>query len=175
MASESAVVRKSGFSPVVDNNTEILILGTMPSDTSLARGQYYANPSNDFWELIGAALNKNMECLPYEDRIEIIQAHRIGLWDAYHTCLRPGSMDRDITEQELNDFSTLRNIAPKLRLICFNGKRAAQAEQLLLGFGYQTRHLPSSSAANRKDQAGRIQCWKMAIGFPVSSVEQESR
>jgi hypothetical protein len=34
-------------SPLWDENTEILILGTLPSDTSLAAGKYYANPGND--------------------------------------------------------------------------------------------------------------------------------
>jgi len=39
-------VRKSGLPPVVDEDTEILVLGTLPSDMSLAAGQYYANPAN---------------------------------------------------------------------------------------------------------------------------------
>ena len=37
-------MRKSGLPPAVDENTEILILGTLPSDKSLAAGQYYATP-----------------------------------------------------------------------------------------------------------------------------------
>ena len=51
-------MRKSGLPPVVDENTEILILGTLPSDMSLAAEQYYANPGNDFWKLIGAVLKE---------------------------------------------------------------------------------------------------------------------
>lgn len=152
--------RKLSLPPVVDEKTEILILGTLPSDTSLAMEQYYANLSNDFWELIGAALNENLECLSYTNRIEKLRAERIGLWDIYHKCVRPGSMDRDITEQELNDFRSLKSIAPNLKLVCFNGKGAARWKELLLGLGYETRVLPSSSAANRKDQEGRLRCWK---------------
>ena len=41
-------MRKSGLPPVIDENTKILILGTLPSDMSLAAEQYYANPGNDF-------------------------------------------------------------------------------------------------------------------------------
>jgi hypothetical protein len=39
-------MRKSGLPPVIDENTKILILGTLPSDMSLAARQYYANPGN---------------------------------------------------------------------------------------------------------------------------------
>jgi hypothetical protein len=35
----------------------------------------------------------------------------MGRWDAYHSCFRPGSMDSDITEQELNDFEALKSVA----------------------------------------------------------------
>ena len=43
-------MRKSGLTPVIDDKTEVLILGTLPSDISLTKGQYYANPANDFWK-----------------------------------------------------------------------------------------------------------------------------
>jgi G:T/U-mismatch repair DNA glycosylase len=39
----------------VDENTEILILGTLPSDTSLAAEQYCAIPGDDFGNLWGNA------------------------------------------------------------------------------------------------------------------------
>ena|ERR1035441_1300470 len=157
-------MRKSGLPPVLGNNTKTLILGTLPSDKSLAAEQYYANPGNDFWKLVGAALNQNLEGLPYQDRIRCLKAEGIGLWDAYHACFRPGSMDKDITEKESNDFTILKAIAPNIRLICFNGKGAAEAEESLIRLGYQTRHLPSSSGANRRDQEGRLICWKAVLG-----------
>jgi hypothetical protein len=56
-------MRKSGLTPVIDDKTEVLILGTLPSDISLAKGQYYANPANDFWKLIGQVLNRNVVAL----------------------------------------------------------------------------------------------------------------
>lgn len=143
----------------MDENTEILILGTLPSDMSLAAGQYYANPGNDFWKLVGAALNLSLMDLPYQDRIRCLMANRIGLWDAYHSCVRPGSMDGNITEQLRNDFNVLKSLAPNIRLICFNGKGAAEAEESLHELGFDTLLLPSSSPANRRDQDGRMIHW----------------
>ena len=138
-------------------------MGTLPSDKSLAAGQYYANPGNDFWKLVGAALDKSLDGLSYEDKLEFLKANRIGLWDAYHSCFRPGSMDADITERELNDFTSLKDIAPSIRLICFNGKGAAEAEESLHGLGLKTLLLPSSSAANRKDHLERSRRWKAMV------------
>ncbi|WP_332881585.1 uracil-DNA glycosylase family protein [Methanosarcina horonobensis] len=46
---------KRGFPPVLDKNTEILILGSLPGDESLRRRQYYGHPGNDFWRLVGNA------------------------------------------------------------------------------------------------------------------------
>jgi double-stranded uracil-DNA glycosylase len=152
-------VRKSGLSPVIDDKTEVLILGTLPSGVSLAKGQYYANPSNDFWKLVGQVLNQNVVTLPYERRIETLKEFGIGLWDIYHHCFRPGSMDKDITESELNDFKILTTTSPRLRLICFNGQKAGESEELLRSLGYLTLVLPSSSGANRRNQAERLGRW----------------
>jgi hypoxanthine-DNA glycosylase len=101
--------------------------------------------------------------LPYEQRIEVLKRHNIGLWDAFHSCIRSGSMDVNIREWELNDFGTLKRIAPSVKLVCFNGKEAARAEGLIQQLGYSTRVLLSSSAANRKDVPGRLRCWKNAL------------
>jgi TDG/mug DNA glycosylase family protein len=162
-------VRKFGLPPFVDENTGILILGSLPSDTSFSTGQYYADPRSDFWELVGAALNQSFNGLSYVDKLELLKANRIGLWDVYHACFRPGSMDKDITEHEPNDFTVLKGIAPNIRFICLNGQKAAEAEESLLRLGYQTRLLPSSSGANRRDQKGRLIRWKAEIQVQLES------
>jgi hypoxanthine-DNA glycosylase len=76
-----------------------------------AAEQYYANPGNDFWKLVGAALNQTFEGFSYEEKLGLLRDNRMGLWDAYQTCVRPGSMDSDITEQELTDFEALKSVA----------------------------------------------------------------
>lgn len=166
-------MRKSGLPPVVDENTEILILGTLPSDMSIAAGQYYANPGNDFWKLVGAALNRTLDGMAYQAKIECLKANRVGLWDAYHSCIRPGSMDCNITGQELNDFESLKAITPNVRMVCFNGQEAAKAEKALTRLNYQTTVLPSSSGANRKDNAERLSCWMKALQPPPIDFNQK--
>lgn len=44
--------RKVAFSPIVDQQTKVLMLGTMPSEESLRKQQYYGHPNNQFWKLL---------------------------------------------------------------------------------------------------------------------------
>ncbi len=44
-------VRLTGLAPVVSENTVILVLGSFPGRASLASGQYYAHPQNQFWRI----------------------------------------------------------------------------------------------------------------------------
>ena len=141
-------MRKFGLEPVADKRIEILILGTLPSDTSLLKAQYYADPRNDFWKLLEAVLNERLTNVPYETKIQTLLARRIGLWDVYRSCLRPGSMDKGISGERLNDFAVLKTIVPNLRLVCFNGKEAGWWEERVRNLGYRTLVLPSSSGCS---------------------------
>jgi hypoxanthine-DNA glycosylase len=157
-------MRKFGLEPVADGRTEVLILGTLPSDTSLAQAQYYADRRNDFWKLMEQVLNERFTSMPYETRIQTLLSHRIGLWDVYSSCIRPGSGDKDISGESLNNFAVLKTIAPSLMLVCLNGKEeAGKSEELVCSAGYRTLVLPSSSGANRRDQSGRLLAWKRML------------
>ena len=103
-------MRKYGLQPVVDDMTEIVVMGTFPSEHSLRTQQYYAKPSNDFWQLIGSALDENIEELSYTQRLAVLSFHRIGLWDIFHSCVRTGSLDRSIKDGKLNDFGVLNTV-----------------------------------------------------------------
>ncbi len=49
----------TGFPPIAGPDARILILGSLPSQRSIAAGEYYAHPQNAFWrimqELVGAS------------------------------------------------------------------------------------------------------------------------
>jgi hypoxanthine-DNA glycosylase len=154
---------KVGFSAVFDENTEILILGSLPGDVSLRKHQYYGHPGNDFWRLLGRAIGEKLQDMDYYSRLETLKRHRIGLWDVFKAGNRNGSEDSKIKDEEVNQFSILKEMTPKLKLVCFNGKKSGKYEPILRKMRYETRILPSSSGANRRFVEKRELEWEAAF------------
>ena len=157
------------FAPVAAPDIEILILGSLPGEASLARAQYYGHPRNQFWRLIGEAVqDAALPLLDYHDRLDRLRYHRIGLWDVVASAVRPGSLDqhmRDIVSNSLADFvSAFHN----LRIIGFNGATASRIGQRQLpespvnasGQAIEVLTLPSSSPANTMHYPLKAQVWR---------------
>jgi hypoxanthine-DNA glycosylase len=115
---------KRSFPPVVDSNTRLLVLGSLPGDRSLAEARYYAHPQNQFWRLISAAIDRDIVALPYEERLAALLSAHIGLWDVVASAVRPGSTDAAIRESVGNDLAGLVARLSGLRAIAFNGATA---------------------------------------------------
>jgi hypoxanthine-DNA glycosylase len=137
-----------GFPPVVAADTHTLILGSFPGEASLAATQYYAHPRNQFWRVLGNVLEEPLAELAYEERLRRVLAHGIGVWDVLAACHREGSLDAAIRNAQPNDFASLREHAPLLKKVCFNGKTAGRFAPVIGAAGYATVVLPSSSPAN---------------------------
>ena len=142
--------RKTAFAPVVDADTRVLILGSLPGDLSLAAARYYANPRNRFWHLTGAVIGRpELPDLDYDARLAALRAAGIGLWDAAATATRPGSLDSAIRDIEPAELAKLIRTLPQLQAIAFNGKTSARiARPLLAESGCTLIELPSSSPAH---------------------------
>ena len=122
----------SGFEPVAGPDARVLILGTLPGAASLAKGHYYAQPRNAFWRIMAdvAAAGPN---LPYEKRLRRLVEQRLALWDVCASATRPGSLDSSIRTDSIrpNDFRRFLSAHPAIKLICFNGAKAATLFQRL--------------------------------------------
>ena len=142
--------RKQAFAPLVAPATRVLILGSLPGDASLAAQQYYANPRNRFWHLIGAVIGRpDLPGLGYDARLGVLLAAGIGLWDAVASAERPGSLDSAIRQAEPAALAELAATLPLLRAVGCNGQASASlARKLLAGTGQALIELPSSSPAH---------------------------
>ncbi|MCZ6579400.1 MAG: DNA-deoxyinosine glycosylase, partial [Gammaproteobacteria bacterium] len=56
------MARVHSFEPIVGRDPRILILGSMPGVMSLQAVEYYANPRNVFWKIIGELFELDTEC-----------------------------------------------------------------------------------------------------------------
>jgi len=114
---------KRSFAPLVEPDSETLILGSLPGEASLAAVEYYAHPRNRFWRMLAAVFE---EPLPtgYEAKKALLRRHRIALWDMAKSAHRKGSLDSDITEVVVNEIDALLAAHPFIRTVCFNGQKA---------------------------------------------------
>lgn len=157
---------KSSFAPVADGGTRLLILGSLPGEMSLRRGQYYGNPLNQFWKLIGAVLAADVEALDYEGRLAALKAAGVGLWDVVRSARRAGSLDGAIRDHQPNALAELASSLPALRAIAFNGGKASAIGRRELGAGdWALLDLPSSSPAHTMRFEAKLAQWRRLQPF----------
>jgi len=132
----------------VSPQLRVLVLGSLPGEESLARAQYYANPRNQFWRLMGEVVERDLAALVYEARLETLLSCRVGLWDVVQSASRIGSLDSAIRGHKANDLAGVVQSLPELRVVAFNGGTSARfGERQLEGTVVERLPLPSSSPA----------------------------
>ena len=163
----AAPERHIGFEPVVDTDTRLLILGSLPGDASLRAARYYAHPRNAFWRLLGGVLGEDLDTLAYEARLERLKARRIGLWDVIASAERSGSLDAAIRSPQAADLRGLVAGLPELRAVAFNGGLAARLGRRILEdqAGLVLLDLPSSSPAHARPLAEKAARWAALSDF----------
>lgn len=117
---------KHGLPPLVWPHARILILGSLPGDESLRKQQYYGNPRNQFWAILGLVFDDSVP-EDYGERLAYLERHGIALWDVIERAERRGSLDSNIRNEIPNDFGKLFRRLPELHTIALNGSKAATA------------------------------------------------
>ena len=98
---------KKGLAPIINKQTEVVILGSLPSDESIALQQYYAHPGNDFWKLMSDVVGKDIYNADYATRIKVLKQKRIGLWDII-----------DVAHSYMHDLLLTKNTTHSLLMLC---------------------------------------------------------
>ncbi|MBP1932042.1 DNA-deoxyinosine glycosylase [Ammoniphilus resinae] len=136
------------FEPIIANESEVLILGTMPGEQSLQKGEYYANTRNQFWKIIYSIFDIKPD-VEYKEKILFLKSKRIALWDVVDMCERQGSLDSNIKNEKPNNITSIISQYPNLRCVIFNGSKAHELFKKHIGLKvleplvYKT--LPSTS------------------------------
>ena len=151
----------NSFPAFVNSSTEILILGTMPGVASLTKQEYYAHPRNHFWKIIYTLLSNSTISPIFEEKIELLQTNKIGIWDVLENCERKGSLDIHIKNQKENDFETLLREFPLIKKIVFNGKESHRFFLKKFGQieGITYYVMPSTSPANTMSFENKLKIW----------------
>lgn len=161
-------MKKRSFAPVVGRRPRVLILGSLPGETSLKLGQYYGHPQNRFWELLGAALGEDLRALSYARRLARLKARGVALWDVIGEARREGSLDSAIRGETPNALGEL--IAEtRVRAVFFNGRKAESSFMRHLKpapEGVPLFLLPSSSPAHASlPREKKLAAWKKIADY----------
>ena len=147
-----------------------MFVGASVSTVSAARGHYYSNPTNKFWELVAATGLLGTDRLAPIDDIHVTD-YGIGLTDVVKRRAESSDTRLRRTDFDVPAFLTkIETFAP--RVIAFNGKKAAEVVARYVAkpvpsvgpaswtiAGARVYRLPSSSAAAAIGRDAKQRAW----------------
>ncbi len=157
---------KHPIPPFYDENSEILILGSFPSQKSREQMFFYGHSRNRFWKVLASVLNSQTP-KTIDDKKSFLKIHHIALWDAIASCDIEGSSDSSIKNVVPNDIGIILENA-NIKMIFVNGKTA---EKYFLKYqqntvGRSAVCLPSTSPANAAWSFERLcEAWSVIARF----------
>lgn len=155
------------FAPVYDENSRILILGTLPSVQSRKQQFYYGHPQNRFWKLLALLVEPNKEGVPQtiEEKKAFLLRNHIAIWDVVAECDILGSSDSSIRNVTAADLTPVLERAP-IQCIYANGGKAQELYQKYTyeKTGREIIRLPSTSPANAAFSMERLlEAWSVIL------------
>ena len=171
--------KSEGFPPIARFDARVLVLGSLPSERSIAQQQYYAHPQNAFWRIMRDVFGIEGD---YAVRCDSLIAHRVAVWDVLKRSVRPGSMDADIRldTAEVNDFIGFFEKHRSLGRVLCNGRTAGQLflKRVLpeLRVEVPVEIMPSTSPAYASmpyDVKSRI--WRVALTGSGDNIEENGK
>lgn len=112
---------ETGFAPVWDGNSRVLVLGSFPSVKSRAVGFYYGNPQNRFWRTVCGYFGEEVPA-DVAGKRDFLARRGIALWDVVLRCEIVGSADASISAETVADIPSLLEKSKIGAVLCNGGK-----------------------------------------------------
>ncbi|WNX86434.1 DNA-deoxyinosine glycosylase [Agathobaculum sp. NTUH-O15-33] len=134
--------------PLYDENSRVLLLGSIPSPKSRQAEFFYAHPQNRFWRVLAAVLEVSAP-QTIEDKRTLCLTHGIALWDTIARCEIAGASDVSIKNAVPNDIGALLR-QTQIKRIFATGAKSAELYRRLIEptLHVPITQLPSTSPAN---------------------------
>lgn len=150
---------ETGFPPVYNQESKVLILGSFPSVKSREIQFYYGHKQNRFWRTVCGYFHEEVP-QDVEGKTEFLLRRGIALWDIAQSCEIIGSSDASIKNAEIVDLTEILATA-KIQKILLNGSLSYQLflkKYENINIPYQK--LPSTSPANPRFS---MEIWQNAL------------
>ena len=138
-----------GLPPIANQKPVVLILGSMPSEESLRKQEYYGHPRNAFWKIMARLFEFDFDS-PYSSRKRNLLTNNLAVWDVLQSCERKGSLDSSIVDETIteNDFAAFYQNHPDITQVFFNGTKAESE--------YYKRVIPALTDKHKKIKTTRL-------------------
>lgn len=141
----------------IDKDSNLLILGSFPSNKSRKFGFYYSHPRNRFFNVLSSIFNEDTP-ISIEDRKTFLKKHHIALYDVIFECDIHQSEDSSIRNVTPIDIVSILEKYPNIKCIGVTGKKAASLFNKYLRDKVTIKvvYLPSTSPANARMSIGEL-------------------
>lgn len=167
--------RLYGLPARIDKSSVVLILGTLPGQTSLSLKKYYADPSNRFWDLLFLACGEKIE-QSETAKETLLSKYHIALWDVLESAVRDTSSDRDLMDEKPNDLPLCLAEYPNIKLLIFHGNHTYKYFKRF----FKSTAIPyicvsSPSRQNRKSTEEKVKEWRAALSCAIPQLQDVPR
>ncbi len=164
MSDKLVYISSHGFPPIIDEDCEVLILGSFPSVKSREESFYYMHPTNRFWPLLSKIIGVDFTKLNIKEKKGTLLKYHVALYDVLISCDIEGSKDSTITNVIATDVTKLIS-KTKIKKIYINGRTAFN---LFLKYNPNLKnmatYLPSTSSANARFSLDKLYTyWKTIV------------
>ncbi len=133
--------------PIYNENSKILILGSLPSVVSRENNFYYANKTNRFWKILESVFSIKLNT--NEEKEKFLLNNYIALWDVISSCNIKGSSDLSIKNVKVNNIDLIISKSSIKHIFC-TGKAAYNLFNKHIKTNIPVSYLSSPSSANAK-------------------------
>ena len=163
--SEKNIARQyHNISPIYNEQSKILILGSFPSVKSRENQFFYGHLQNRFWKLLAKLFNCDTPVTIDEKKAFLLQ-NKLAVWDVIQSCDIIGSSDSSIKNVVPNDINIILKQADIRQIIC-NGNKSFQMYNKYLKHITQREAvcMPSTSPANAAFNLDKLaDSWKFLL------------
>ena len=147
-------ITHESIEPFINDDSEVLILGSFPSVKTREVGFYYGHPQNRFYKVLSNIFNEPLP-LDIESKKELLNKHHIALYDVIYSCDISNSDDSSIRNVTPINIKELLDKFPNINRIIVNGNKAKELFNRYLLKDIDTQNMeigyaPSTSSANAK-------------------------
>ena len=167
--------RIKGLPANIAPHSVVLILGTLPGRMSLTMGQYYADPSNKFWDILFTACGEKIDKTD-NGKKKLLEKYHIALWDVLGSAVRKTSNDKDLSDETPNNLPLYLFQYPNIKLLIFHSNDAYKYfKRFFKNTAMPYICVSSPSGQNRKSAEAKAAEWRAALSCAIPQLENGPR